>query len=398
MTNARTIRDTFEQGHGILRLIPAFVPRKFGKAGHRLRLHPDDYYAAGMNRGAITERWFTSVTSTLNGPLAPLDEGMSYVSFSNRVEDKFLFKDAVDELGVDLIGRELKDKYNSFPVFAKFFDYETPLFHHLHLGDIAASLVGKTPKPEAYYFPHQLNNHPGQFPVTYFGFDPSTTMDEVRERIADFEKLDTRITELSRAYRIQLGTGWYVPPGVIHAPGSYLTYEPQWNSDVSAVFENVASGEVIPYESLAEHCPDDRRHDIDYILSLLDWEKNVDPLFKEHYYRPPIVCMDEPYEEMWITYGNVYFSAKELTIPPGRTVVVKDGAAYGCVVIEGYGRLGRYQAAAPIMIRYGALTSDEFFVSEQAAKEGVTVTNLSLTEPLVMLKHFGPNNPGVPVV
>ena len=36
---------------------------------------------------------------------------------------------------------------------AKFFDYELPLFHHLHLDDTAAGRVGRMGKPEAYYFP-----------------------------------------------------------------------------------------------------------------------------------------------------------------------------------------------------------------------------------------------------
>jgi len=34
----------------------------------------------------------------------------------------------------------------------------------------------------------------------------------------------------------------------------------------------------------------------------------------------------------------------------------------------------------------------EFFVSDDAAKEGVKITNLSKTDPIVMLKHFGPDN------
>ena len=89
-----------------------------------------------------------------------------------------------------------------------------------------------------------MNNHPGTFPHTYFGFSPEVTYEEVSERLRRFEKDDTKITELSRAFRIELGTGWYTPPGVIHAPGSYLTYEPQWNSDANAVFENVTEGEV----------------------------------------------------------------------------------------------------------------------------------------------------------
>ena len=35
----------------------------------------------------------------------------------------------------------------------------------------------------------------------------------------------------------------------------------------------------------------------------------------------------------------------------------------------------------------------EFFVSEFAAKEGLIFKNMSETEPIVMLKHFGPGNP-----
>ena len=42
------IRATFEKGKGIFRLFPAFVPRRFNKAGRRLKLHPDDYFVFGM--------------------------------------------------------------------------------------------------------------------------------------------------------------------------------------------------------------------------------------------------------------------------------------------------------------------------------------------------------------
>ena len=48
---------------------------------------------------------------------------------------------------------------------------------------------------------------------------------------------------------------------------------------------------------------------------------------------------------------------------------------------------------APRLIRFGQLTSDEFFVSEQAATQGVVIKNPSRTDPIVMLKHFGPKNP-----
>ncbi|MDQ1301078.1 MAG: hypothetical protein QG637_999 [Chloroflexota bacterium] len=397
MNESRIIRETFEKNRGIFRLIPIFVPRRFNQAGRRLRLHPDDYYALGTPRGSIKERWFSSVIPAMNGPLAPADEGLSYVSASDDPADRFTLADAVTELGADLIGSELKQKYGTWPMYSKFFDYQAPLFHHLHLDDVAAGRVGRLGKPEAYYFPPQLINHLGDFPVTYFGFDPDATKAMVRERLLRYEAGDTRITELSRAYRIELGTGWYTPAGVVHAPGSVLTYEPQWNSDVNSIYENITAGEVYPREFLVENVPADRKQDVDYVLSLMDWEKNVDPHYKRHYFRPPIVAHSDPtYVEKWITYGNPYFGAQELTILPGQTATVKDGAAYGCILIQGHGTFGPYEAEAAIMLRYGQLSADEYFVSEAAARRGVTIANRSRWEPLVILKHFGPNHPEMP--
>jgi ABC-type amino acid transport substrate-binding protein len=392
------IHQAYEKGQGILRMVPNFVPRRFNQAGCRLRLHPDDYYALGVQRGSIKERWFSSVVPALNGDMAPEDEGMSYVATSDRMEDKVLFKDVVGELGADLIGHMLKDQFGTWPMYSKFFDYKLPLFHHLHMDNIAAARVGKLGKPEAYYFPPQMNNYLGEFPVTYFGFDPDVTKEMVRERLLAFDLHDTRLTELSRAYRISLGTGWYTPAGVIHAPGSVLTYEPQWNSDITSVFENVSSGEIFSRQLLDENIPEDQKGSVDYLIGLLDWEKNVDPHYMKHYFRPPIQIpkIDERFSEKWITYATEYFSAKELTVMPGQTVTVKDPVAYGCILIQGHGQFGDYEAEAAIQLRYGQLSADEYFVSEPSAKAGVSISNRSQWEPMVILKHFGPNNPDAP--
>ena len=393
------ISETFERGQGIFQLVPTFVPRRFSVAGRRLRLHPDDYYALGTERGAIKERWFSSVIPCMNGPLAPEDEGLSYVLPPSRnLKEKFTLAEAQEELGAELVGEDLVEKFGGWPMYSKFFDYGEPLFHHLHLDSKTAARVGMLEKPEAYYFPPQLNNHLGTFPATYFGFDPDVTKKQVRERLEHYLTGDNRITELSRAYRIELGTGWYTPPGVVHAPGSVLTYEPQWNSDVNSVYENIVAGEVYPYDFLVENCPADKKLDLDYIISLMDWEKNVDPHYRKTYFRPPIPCphSDDRCTEKWIVYANDYVGAKELTIQPGQTVTVTDGAAYGCIMIQGHGRFGTYEAEAAIMLRFGQASADEYFVGEQAAREGVTVTNRSNVEPMVILKHFGPNHPDMP--
>jgi len=397
MANNKRIEEVYGQYQGIFRLNPVFVPRRFGKAGRRLKLHADDYYALGIARGSIKERWFSSTITADNGPLAAPDEGMSYVAASLDSDEKFSLKEAVDVLGARLVGAELMEKYGGWPMYSKFFDFLNPLFYHLHLDFEAAARVGKLGKPESYYFPKQLNNHSGECNATYFGFDPDVDPETVKERLRSYDNDDTRITELSRAYRVELGTGWYTPAGVIHAPASYLTYEPQWNSDVNSVQENVVSGEIYSRDMLVAECPEDKKDDIDYIFGLLDWEKNVDPHYKKHYFRPPVIANETAqYTEKWVSYANDYFAAKELSVQPKQTVVISDGAAYGCIFIQGHGRFGVHAAETPTMLRFGQQSSDEFFVSEPAAGKGVTITNESAVEPLVLLKHFGPNHPDVP--
>jgi hypothetical protein len=398
MTIFTKLDAAFEQGEGVFRMIPCWVPRKFNQPGRRLRLHPDDYFALGTERGAIKERWFSSTIPADNGPNSPWDEGLSYISLNNDPKERYLFRYAVQEMGAKLIGNDLWEQFQGWPMYSKFFDYKLPLFHHLHLDDKAAQRVNRLGKPEAYYFPLQMNNYLGDFPLTYFGFNPDVTQDMIRQCLIDYEARDTRLTELSRAYRLKLGTGWYIPAGVVHAPGSLCTYEPQWNSDVAAVFENVTAGEVVGRGSLVGSVPDDQKKNVDYLLSLMDWEANTDPNFTQKYFRPPLPIpqTDSGFSESWITYRTPWFSAKELTVFPGATVTIKDLAAYGCIIIQGHGAFGRHIAESATLLRYGQLSADEYFVSEQAAREGIVIANPSRTEPLVILKHFGPNNTEAP--
>src|SRR5215813_13654403 len=90
------LSQALEQGVGIVRLAPAWVPRSFCVPGRRLRLHPDDLYALGAHRGGIDERWFSSTTHADNGPGTPDDEGLSYVRFG---EKRFLFREAIEQVG-----------------------------------------------------------------------------------------------------------------------------------------------------------------------------------------------------------------------------------------------------------------------------------------------------------
>ena len=279
-----------------------------------------------------------------------------------------------------------------------FRSYDKPLFHHLHLTEEKANKIGMHGKPEAYYFPPQYNaSYLGRFPLTYFGFDPSTTKEEVMECLKNYDVKDTRITELSRAYRIQLGTGWYPPAGVIHAPASLVTYEPQWNSDVNTIMENVTMGEVNPHNMLTDCAPEEEKDDLEAIFNQIDWEESTRPDYKETYFRAPKVRQEsDAAVEKWVAYANEWVAAKEVTVYPGQSYVLTDAACYCAVISQGHGTFGKFECQAPEMVRYEDLTADEFFVSEAAAKKGIKITNGSSYEPLVVLQNFANNNPDVP--
>ena len=85
-----------------------------------------------------------------------------------------------------------------------------------------------------------------------------------------------------------------------------------------------------------------------------------------------------------------------LTVLPGQEVTITDGAAYGLILTQGHGTLGVHECETPTLLRFGQLSQDEFYVTETAAKNGVRIRNTSRVEPLVMLKHFGPNHPDMP--
>ena len=89
------------------------------------------------------------------------------------------------------------------------------------------------------------------------------------------------------------------------------------------------------------------------------------------------------------------------------TIADSSGAPLaGSVVTGGRGSSGRECRSRPagrVILRGhdpvrqperpGPMTEDELFVTAEVAAHGVTIENLSESEPLVILKHFGPGNP-----
>jgi hypothetical protein len=399
--NIRGLVDReLEKNDGLLRVAPCWVPRSFLQPGKRLKLHPDDLYAYGLNRGGIDERWFSSTTEAANDNREP-DEGLSYVVSGKK---RFTLRDAVAEMGGELIGAKIWKKYGKWPVYSKYFDNMGPIPHHMHQNAAQAKLVGQEGKPESYYFPPQHNNVGNNFPYTFMGLEPGTSKADVRRCLENWNKGDNGIQDLSRAYRLKPGTGWLIPPCVLHAPGSLCTYEPQWGSDVFGMYQSLVEGREVPWDLLVKDMPKKKHKDLDFIVDQLDWEGNLDPNFKDNHYLEPVPVADtaaEGYVDRWIVYGRIkgkqYFTAKELTLDPGAKCTITDKGAYGLIVTQGAGKMNNLKLDCPKLIRFVELTEDEVFCTEGAAKAGVTFENTSATEPLVVLRYFGPEvNPDAP--
>jgi hypothetical protein len=391
------VRQAVDAASGVLRLEPCWVPRSFMIPGRRLRLHPDDLYAFGAHRGGINERWFASTTKASNGPLTGEDEGLSYV----RLKDgsRFLLKDAVETAGDLLLSSEVMNREGGWNLLCKFFDNMGPIPHHMHQSDEFAKRVGQKGKPEAYYFPAQYNQVENNFPYTFMGLEPGTNREDVRRCLERWSQGENGILNHSRAYRLEVGAGWQINPGILHAPGSLVTYEPQVNSDVFAMFQSQVEGRIVDRSLLTKDVPPEFHHDLDYLVSMLDWEANINPEFAKSNKRFPMPVRavaemeSQGFREFWIAYGTGYYSAKELTILPKRKATIRDSTAYGLILTQGFGKLGAHTVSTPSMIRFGEMTHDELFVTAEAAQRGVDVANLSDTDPLVILKHFGPGNP-----
>jgi hypothetical protein len=396
----KDIRDALRANAGIVRLAPCWVPRSFLMPGGRLKLDPRDLYALGAHRGGIDERWFSSTTNADNGPGTPADEGLSYIDVNGR---RMLLKNAIAEMGDEFLGADVMQERGGWNLLCKFFDNLGPIPHHMHQSPEFAAMVGRKGKPEAYFFPPQYNFKGNNFPYTFMGLEPGTTKDDVRRCLERWNEGDNGILNYSKAYRLQPGTGWQIDAGILHAPGSLVTYEPQVNSDVFGMFQSMVEGRAVPWALLVKDVPPENHHDLDFIVSMLDWDANIDPEFAKHrlFHPTPVRDANEMaeagYAENWVVYSTGDYSAKELTVFPKRSVVLRDAAAYGAIVVQGVGSVGVMDVETPSLIRFGEMTKDELFISAAAAKEGVRIVNRSDTERLVMLKHFGPGNPEAPM-
>ena len=218
MLDRAQIKNAMDAGGGLLRLEPSWVPRSFMIPGERLKLHPRDLYALGGHRGGINERWFSSTTNADNGPGTPADEGLSYV----RLEDGSRFPPQGGRRDRPAIScwdrrswsgrRDGTSSASSSTTWGRFPITCTRPTRRRRSSAARESRRRTTSR-------RSTTRPTTTFPHTFMGLEPGTTKADVRRCLENWNKGDNGILFLSRAFRLEPGTGWQIDPGILHAPG-----------------------------------------------------------------------------------------------------------------------------------------------------------------------------------
>jgi len=382
-----SIRDEVEEAltthNGVLPLEPAWVARSVVPAGCRLRL-PEHAYDVG-ERGWITERWLASTTLADNR-VGPPDEGLSYLALNEGA--RVTLRDAIAAAGSLIMGAAYAAEHRSLGRLAKILDYGERIPFHIHPRAEHAALVGRRPKEESYYFLPGVDA--GPHPETFFGVHPSVADKPNHELLLPYlvDWDSDLILRHSRAYLLVADEGFHVPAGVLHAPGTALTFELQEDSDTASIFQAMVGEKLLPKEMLFKDVrPRDRqRFGERFLLEWVDWPLNGEAAFYEHRHLDPLLVestMQPGGEEYWIFYNSSKYSGKKLVVRPGMSYSSVEPGVYSAFVWQGAGTIAGRE------VRAADSSCDEILISHDVATQPHAVTNTG-TEDLFVIKFFGP--------
>ena len=235
------IRELLKRRDGIVKLKPTFVPRfyrdldRLGQKKLRTRAAPN-----------LPERWIASSVQAINPPPLP-SGGLSMLA---DIPDLSL-RDAIRTAPLEMLGADLLARHGpEFRVLVKLLDPGEPIPFHLHATDAQVKRLPKHfrghrfGKDEAYYF---LQVPKGPLPYSHVGLYPGVSK---RELIDAVKKGRDYALELSPVIYQEYETGFFLPAGVPHSPGTALTLEIQQPSDVYTLLETHAAGKALSAQQI----------------------------------------------------------------------------------------------------------------------------------------------------
>jgi len=392
------IEKEYARTGGIFRLAPAWVARPgIVQPGRRIKLKNE----CCRQNLSINERWLSSVTYSDNGiynGICPEDHGLSYITMQNG---KILLRDAMD------ICPEIMTSGRPWDVLPKFFDNWHRIPFHIHPCDRHLS-PGLKGKPESYHFPVELNINRNAHPMTAMGVDPFYTDPQILNYLNQYLRGDNHLTDIGNTINLIPGTGYFMPPCTLHAPGSLVTYELQAASDVSSIAESKVNDMPMPPDMLDRDIPVKAEKDgmeavSRFILEMIHCENSGNrENFREEYFRPPVgVFGNGKAEQSYVIYrcGKAsepknpdLYSAKRTQVMADESHAFSENAAFGVITLRGHGCLcvpGKEPVALESASMYDTRDecyADEAFVSASAAR--AFSAQCESREPLAFYQHF----------
>ncbi len=365
----KILSKELDNNNGILRFKPNYVARPLYPAGGRLGL--DKIYVEG--RGWISERWLASAVSILGTDY----NGLSELAIK---DSKIFFRDALKILPERLLGKSYAKRYgNRFGVLTKILDPGIQIPLHLHAGEeYAKKYWNSNPKEEAYYYLDHSDR--GSTPYIHLGFHSDVTEDEILELLKRWS--DDKILDLSPAYRCNVGEGFHVLAGVVHAPCTLLTLEVQEESDVATILQAKVYNRIISKEQYLLNGPKSEEE----VLKLIDWNTCRDVKFYRKYHTiPENIESSKEFTEKWIfsPRNTRKFSGIELRVAPNTKLKMSRKGAFLLFVWRGRGKINGVEIVG------GDPYRDELFVSYDAAEEHIVINEGK--EDLIIYEIFGPN-------
>jgi len=235
----REVGEILRKNGGVLPLAETFVHRFYpdlNRLGQK-RLKQS-------RRQFIPERWIGSSIEAVNPKPLP-SGGLSMIAGT-----KLSLRDAV-RANPELLGEQLVKRHGAeFRVLVKILDPGEPIVFHLHANDARVKSMRRNfrghrfGKDEAYYF---LEAPKGPMPYTHVGLHAGLNR---RALIDAVRKGPQYALEYSPAIYQEYETGFFVPAGVPHRPGTALTLEIQQPSDVYTLLETRAGGKEMAAEQI----------------------------------------------------------------------------------------------------------------------------------------------------
>ena len=339
---------------GVLKLKPEYVHRFYpdlDRMGQkRLKRSPREW---------IPERWIGSSVSAVNAPGIPTG-GLSMLA---DVRKPIALRDAIKAAPERMLGPDLLAAHGpEFRVLVKVLDPADAIIFHLHATD---KQVRRMPrrfkghrfgKDEAYYFLPSVPK--GPMPYTHVGLHDGVTRKQLLKAV---RRGAPHALELSPCLYQEYETGFFVPAGVPHRPGTALTLEVQQPSDVNTFLETEAGGRrMSPREVHAGF----KSMEEAFGLIELETSRRVGKL--TDYRLVPRVDRRSAGGEVATIYPDDVcrkFAGRRIRVT--RSLTYRENSPFVLWIWRGRGTLNGRRLAS----------GDEFFVANDTARRGVELVN-----------------------